>query len=182
MKVLPGHLALTLGLLGANALLIAVLALEMRFPVKVEPMGQHAPAATPETHLLPDFDFALQPLDRYVEIIERPLFRETRRAPEPEEATETETPQQAGRGQSPPFVLTGVNIAADRREALLVEVGGKEVWRVQQGDEIRGWRLETVGAENVVLRRGELSQELRLERKSGVPGAKATTPKQRSRR
>jgi general secretion pathway protein N len=180
MKLQLKQHGLTLVLLGANAFLIGMLALEMQFPSKVEPMGQHAPTEPPETHLPPELDFGLAPLDRYAEIIQRPLFRETRRPPE--EPDEPETVQKSGSpGKPPPFVLTGVIIAPDKREALLREARGRGVSRVQQGEEIRGWRLEVVGAETIVLRRADRSQELSLERKS-AGAAKATATRRRSTR
>jgi len=178
MNPLLARNRIALGLVVCNLILIGVVTLEMRFPATVGNMNlQPSAAVTPETHLSATLDVGLMPLDRYTEIIQRPLFSQTRRPPVEEEAAAAEgesSAQPAKPAQPPPFVLTGVIIAPDKREALLREAKGKKVSRIQQGAQIRGWQLEVVSPEAVVLRRAGDTQELKLLRKSGAPGENAT--------
>ncbi len=102
----------------------------------------------------------LPPIESFDEVVERPLFFRSRRAPDPDAAP----PPEAEAAPKADFVLTGLVIVSGKeRLALLRPAGSKTVERVHQGEEIEGWRVEAIHADRVVLKKGETVQEIRLE-------------------
>jgi hypothetical protein len=107
--------------------------------------------------------FQLPPPDQYGEIAAHPLFIATRQPepPPPEEAAPEKPP--AGPEKTP--MLIGVLIAPGVTVALLrPEEPNAKVARVKPGESVGDWRLETILPNRVVLRKGQATQELMLER------------------
>lgn len=148
-------------LLLLNAGLVLVLLWELGGSAPDVPASAGKPSPVREDP--PPAQFALPPLDDYVQTVERPLFNMSRR-PEEDDA--------GMRVAEGAFTLTGVVITADgRREALLVPRRGHAVLRGGIGDWVEGWRVEVIEAERVVLRRGLREMALVLERPSKGGGA-----------
>ena len=118
--------------------------------------------------------FQLPPLDQYGEIVLHPLFIAARQPelPPPDEASPEEPPAPPGPEQK--LRLFGVMITSNARKALLrsEEPNAKTV-RVSPGETIGEWRLEAVFSDRVVLRKGQLTQELPLIRPQKPMGPRA---------
>lgn len=109
--------------------------------------------------------FQLPPLDQYGEIVLHPLFIAARQPepPPPDEASPEEPPAPPGPEQK--LTLRGVMITSNAKKALLrsAEPNAKTA-RISPGETIGEWRLEAVFSDRVVLRKGQLTQELPLIR------------------
>lgn len=110
--------------------------------------------------------FELPPLTEYREIVERPLFSDTRRpapdAPEVIAESEPETEEQK-------FTLIGVMVTPDLQIALVEADEQGKVARLKIGEKTNGWTLESVESNKVVLRKGESLRELPLVRNRPSP-------------
>jgi len=109
--------------------------------------------------------FQPSPLLRYAEIMERPVFIDARRPEEDEAAAPPVSP-----APDQPLNLIGVVLLPNSAAALLrPEEPNAKVLRVPQGEMVDGWRLETVQAGKVVVRKGNEVRELALIRPSTPP-------------
>jgi len=110
-----------------------------------------------DTKVLPQF--ALAPLSPagsgYRETVERPLFIPTRR---PAPAGNT-TQMAMKKGQ---FRLAGTTVSAQVSVAYLIETSTNKTLRVNKGADVNGITLESVGANRVVLKQGDETEELFL--------------------
>lgn len=176
---------LTVAALGAGALVM-----EWRHPPQLPaPTVADAPEAVTVPPLQP---FDPPDLHRYAEIAARPVFIDTRRPEEDEPVVEA--PVEAPVEPEQPLELVGVLMIPGAAAALLrpvepeapiqnrgrgqrpvpVKPGGSDkVLRVTQGETVEGfevWRLQSVGADRVVLRKnnGEV-RELVLVRPPAPP-------------
>jgi hypothetical protein len=110
---------------------MAILAIELLFP-PVPPVIPERPLQTPRLSSSLKDDFSLPPLSRYRELVERPLFLQSRR-PVP----------RAGPDPSPldkQYALTAVIIVPDKRLALIRSTTEKEkkTWRLEEGQDFQG--------------------------------------------
>jgi len=117
----------------------------------------------------------LEPIGAFAEVVERPVFFQTRRPPDPE----AEPPPQAEAAPKADFVLSGLILSGKERLALLRPVRSATVERVHEGEEIEGWLVQAVKADRVVLKRGETVQEIRLEDKPPPPKPKSRRTRSR---
>lgn len=144
--------------------LAAVIYTELRGPSR----GVTSPAlpveAAPVVESAPPASFRLPDLDYYAEVVERPLFRDTRRPPEEEEeAAVAEKPPAEATAKKLDYVLTGVMMTPERRLAFLKSTAKGEAKRIKQGDTLDGWLVKLVQSKRVVLSRGARSQVLKLQ-------------------
>ena len=121
-------------------------------------------AALPKISNLPEESFSLPPMANFTEIVERPLFNETRRPFEPEVP-----PPQSAKGARPVKVLrkldwdlVGVVLTPQRRSALLWNRAKNKFMKVQQGAEFEGWKLEEVLKNKVIIVNGKQRRALDL--------------------
>lgn len=163
--ILKNPLTTVLGLV--CLLLTAVLAIELLFPPEL-PVIPEQPSQTPRLpSSLKKDDFSLPPLTQYREIIERPLFLQSRR-PVPGTGSET-SPLAAKETHLNQYTLTAVIIAPDKRLALIRSTTQKEkkTWRLEEGQDFQGWKLQEIGDESAKFQQGnQESQELHLQRKT----------------
>lgn len=140
------------------------LAMEWRHPPR---LPAPAVAQTPDPVVIPPLQpFEPFPLQRYAEIVERPVFIDARRPEKDELAAPPATPPDPDR----PLNLIGVVLLSNAAAALLrPEEPNAKVLRVPQGETVDGWRLETVQAGKVVLRKGDAVRELALIRPPSPP-------------
>lgn len=97
-------------------------------------------------------------LDHYQEILARPLFWSERRG------LQTSPPTEAASSTQPlAFVLIGVVMSPEAKYALLGKPGGTEVTKVQPGDIVEGWMLESMTTNSVSLNRGGERRQITLD-------------------
>ena len=105
------------------------------------------PAALLPVPPLPDEpDFALAPLQAYLEVLERPLFASNRRPPA--QAEPIVTPE-----QPLGLALSGTVVSDQGRFALVRSTEGGAIRRLKIGDQVSGWTLVAVEASRVTFRR-----------------------------
>lgn len=168
---------LIIGIIAVGALVWA-----WRHPPRLPtPTAVQAPEAVSVPPLQP---FKPLPLPRYMEIVERPVFIEARR-PEQDEIAAPPAPPPPASDQ--PLRLIGVVLLPNSAAALLrpeepeaaapprpraapaSKASKPKVLRIPQGGMIDGWRLETVQADKVVLRKDQEVRELALIRPKTPP-------------
>ena len=116
----------------------------------------------------------IQPVDRYLEIVERPLFIFTRRpAPPP---LPSAPPSTMKKGQ---FKLSGVSMVGNQKMAFLIEIATKRTRVVREGEKINDMTLEKIAPGGVTLVQGgdqeKLGLAVALSQKTATSGA-APTP------
>lgn len=133
-----------------------------------QPEEQGAAPQVPEITDSSSAIHGLPPLEMYQEIIERPLFIDTRRPWDPEEGTagsgtpeESET-QEPMADELPPWDLIGVMISPVMRSALLWDFTKNEAFRMEEGAALEGWEVEQVHPDGIVLSRGPQQHQLEL--------------------
>ena len=111
--------------------------------------------------------FTLPPLQRFGVVTERPLFSPDRKPAQHADDT-------AGAWSS--FVLAGIIITAQSREALVLHGKPQAVAHVQEGQALEGWTITAIDPDHVVFRDGPNEHELRLRPKAAPPDV-ATRPR-----
>ncbi|MGI9335838.1 MAG: hypothetical protein ACR2RL_22045 [Gammaproteobacteria bacterium] len=97
--------------------------------------------------------------------IQRPLFSATRRPPEPVKPEGAPTSKVAAPARDTPLPateLSAVVMYGDTRVALLKTPAGGGLIRKQVGEEVEGWRLESIDSLNVLLQNGANRHRLQL--------------------
>lgn len=127
-------------------------------------------------------DFAVAPLDDYSDIVERPLFLEARRPPDPEqeEAVEPEEPA-ADEKQDVTFLLQGVLMTSEGTMALLRVEQDNKVVRLRVGDKEGNWQLESIQPDSVSLRSGNEVVKVPLVRNKPSPKRRQAVANQTAR-
>jgi general secretion pathway protein N len=111
--------------------------------------------------------FTLPPLQRFGVVTERPLFSPDRKPPQHADDT-------AGAWSS--FVLAGIIITSQSREALVLHGKPQTVAHIQEGQALEGWTVTSIDPDHVVFRDGPNEHELRLTPKAAPPDV-ATRPR-----
>ncbi len=123
--------------------------------------------------------FQMPPIEDFGETLDRPLFSKIRRPPAPEPDAPAEKP---GKKQTVKVRLAGVVISPKERVALVQGPRGRDITRLREGQEIEGWVLESILADRIVLRFGELREEVKIEgevRRAPGKRKKKARPKRR---
>jgi hypothetical protein len=114
-----------------------------------------APRPAPAPGLVAEAELAMPPLESFRATVERPLFVATR---SPARAiVETGGDLILGR-----YRLTGVVIARDRTTVLVRPATGGKVIRLEQGQELDGWKVTTISPDHIVLAAGGREQRIPL--------------------
>ncbi len=103
--------------------------------------------------------FQMPPIEDFGETLDRPLFSKIRRPPPPEPDAPADAPKKK---QTVKVRLAGVVISPQERVALVQEPRAREITRLKVGQEIEGWVLEAILADRIVLRFGELREEVKI--------------------
>lgn len=98
------------------------------------------------------------PLSQFAEILERPIFLESRRMPIDVVEAPAPTPSVPLR-----LELEGIAMVADTRIAVLRDASTKSLIQLAEGSEHNGWTLESVSAGQARFSRGDEVHELGLE-------------------
>ncbi|MCH8829302.1 MAG: hypothetical protein IID45_06965 [Planctomycetes bacterium] len=104
--------------------------------------------------------FQMPPIEDFGETLDRPLFSKIRRPPAPQPDAPAEEPEKK---QKVKVRLAGVVISPKERVALVQESRAREITRLRVGQEIEGWVLESILADRIILRFGELREEVKIE-------------------
>jgi type II secretory pathway component PulC len=164
--------------LAASALLLAglsgVLIVELSSSEVIVPPEESIAGNPPHAAPAASSDrFSLPPLSSFAEVTERPLFSVSRRPAAAEVS-------QAG-DQKLSVTLAGI-VTSPISSSVIVAHGEPPVLtRLKEGDNIDGWLVRLIEANRVVLRRGDIDQQLKLH---DIPGQANddTTQTTRSRR
>lgn len=151
-----GMLCLGLGALAARELAAA--------PVTAAPPSAAA-AATPAAST--PASFTLPPLQRFAVVTQRPLFS-------PDRKPQLRADDTAGAWSS--FVLAGIIITSQSREALVLHGKPQTVAHLQEGQTLEGWTITSIYPDHVVFRDGVNEHELKLTPKA-LPPTVATRPR-----
>jgi general secretion pathway protein N len=143
-----GALCLGLGALAASELAAAPATLEQPAPAAAKTPAASAPAA-----------FTLPPVQRFAVVTQRPLFSPDRK---PQQHADT-----AGAWSS--FVLAGIIITPQSREALVLHGKPQTVAHIQEGQALEGWTITSIYPDHVVFRDGINEHELKLTPKAPAP-------------
>lgn len=139
--------------------------------------GSASPALAPAPVPLPIADRsarALPAVDAFSGIAARSLFNPTRRPIEPPAEAKAIPAVKPSR-----FRLVGVLISDGLRMALIRRGRASDYTRVEEGQEIDGWRIERIVADRVVIRKGDTREELILKDQPAPQAAPRKTPKKR---
>jgi len=150
---------LTRVLLANSLLLVLIIAMQILFPAA--PSVDGSVSLPDDEASLPDFGSeALSPpmLADLNEMLNRPLFYDDRRMPEP---PKDETPP------PPPtpllLKLQGVALAGGTRVAVLRNLRNNSLLQLAEGDTHDGWTLDVVNSNSATFSRGEETTELPLD-------------------
>jgi len=127
-------------LIGANLLLGLVVTAHLLLPA--QPGTANAATADNAAATLPEFGdtgIAAPPIGQLVDMMERPLFFPERRMPEPEVEKAPPPPMTPLR-----LKLEGIAIAGGSRVAVLLNMNGKSLMQLAEGESHEGWTLDTV--------------------------------------
>jgi len=127
-------------LIGANLLLGLVVAAHLLLPA--QPGAANAATTDGGNAALPEFGdtgIAAPPIGQLVDMMERPLFFPERRMPEPEVEEAPPPPATPLR-----LKLEGIAIAGGSRVAVLLNMNGKSLLQLAEGESHEGWTLDTV--------------------------------------
>jgi hypothetical protein len=111
----------------------------------------------------------IPPIVTYSDIVERPLFSDTRRPPQTTIDKNTAPASQLGSA----WKLTGIVVAADSSSVLVSGIRDSRTERLQAGMMLDGWRLESITRDQAVFSSGGRTAVLRLHEEKEEP---AITP------
>lgn len=156
-------------LAGGCAAVGALLGLELAWIRldEVTPPPSHLVAAPLRDTALPAF--TMPPLMSLHEVIDRPLFSDSRR-PAP-----AETPKEPA-AKLPPITLVGIFVSDNRRQALVERGQPPRVQWISEREQLDGWTVEVIESDRIVLVRADAHHEIVIKDRPGKPPA-ATRPK-----
>lgn len=127
-------------LIAANLLMGLVVSAQLLLPA--QPGAANAATTDGDQAALPEFGdtgVAAPPMAQLVDMMERPLFFPDRRLPEPEVEEAPPPPMTPLR-----LKLEGVAIAGGSRVAVLLNLNGKSLMQLKEGESHDGWTLDSV--------------------------------------
>jgi general secretion pathway protein N len=158
---------------------LVVIALEVQYPPRFEPGLGEAHSSVNSTNAAPARkktvkQIALLPLDNYGEISTRPLFRPSRRPPDPEEA-ETKAQQAIRKREAQQlkshvkdlFALNGIVVTDKKAVALLQDIKNNKILRVSEGEKLEDWKIKQIFPDSVLFSNNGRAEALDLIRSFG---------------
>jgi hypothetical protein len=144
-------------LLRLSALLGGILAFEiMSGPFMPEDPQASSGRTEKPVESLSDTPLQNPAISTFAEIVERPLFTQSRR---PAPKKDTKVAEAAVKPET--LELIGVIISPAGRMALLRTLATSEIVRAVEGQNVGGWEVHTIKPTQVVLRQGDDSQVLK---------------------
>ncbi len=132
-----------------------------------------------ELEALSDDDFVLPKIERYAEMVEKPLLVKERR---PIKTAEEETidPDLEVKKTKLNSKLMGVISTPAGIVALILNSKTGRYVRAKQGEEVDNWRVTEVQPDKVILKQGNETEELQLRKPKPKHRPKRLRPKKRS--
>ena len=124
----------------------------------------------------PEARFSIPPPERFAAIVERPIFSRSRspftddEIPEPEIESDLDA------------VLIGTIISSEQEIALVVPKGSVNFIRLNRGDRLQGWILESIELDRVTFSRNGVEAQIELSYDRPPPArtrARAASPRTR---
>jgi hypothetical protein len=147
-------------LIAANLLMGLVVVAHLLLPA--QPGTANAETTDGSNAALPEFGdtgIAAPPMAQLVDMTERPLFFPERRMPEPEVEQAPPPPMTPLR-----LKLEGVAIAGGSRVAVLLNLNGKSLMQLKEGESHEGWTLDSVTSTSAKFSRSDgQTSELSLD-------------------
>ena len=116
--------------------------------------------------------FVFPKITAFNEIIERPLFNETRlpfETGKPEQTVvDTRKNNTKARNKQEQLSLNAVVMTPDKQIAIIQSGPGKDLQRVALGEAIEGWTLDDVSSHSIRLVKGKEIKDLELEIKNSA--------------
>ena len=117
-------------------------------------------------------EFVFPKITAFNEIIERPLFNETRlpfETGKPEQTVvDTRKNNTKARNKQEQLSLNAVVMTPDKQIAIIQSGPGKDLQRVALGEAIEGWTLDDVSSHSIRLVKGKEIKNLELEIKNSA--------------
>lgn len=123
--------------------------------------GSDAQPAEPTDSQPPRSTYAAPNFAAFSEILERPLFSEGRTPPEEPAVQQAAVSQ--GKQTQLALRLEGIALTPVARIAVVRDITSNTLLRLAEGAKHQGWVVESVHATSATFKRGEQTQELRLE-------------------
>lgn len=115
------------------------------------------------------------PLAEFAEISERPLFVTTRR-PLPITAAAPAAVQSVVAARPLQVIVLGVIVSGEHKLALLRIDNATQSRVVAEGDEIEGWKVVSITAQNIVIRGNGAEREIAVQKGPPVAGTGRSVP------
>lgn len=154
--VLPALLA------GGCAAVGALLGLELERLGLDEGAAPPSHSAAAPRHETAPSAFTMPPLASLREVVDRPVFSESRR-PAPAEA-----PKEPA-AKLPNLALVGILLSVDRRQALVERGQPPRVEWVSERQDLDGWTVDAIGPDRIVLVRTNARHEIVIKDRPGKP-------------
>ena len=152
----------TLTLLVAGFALAVIVVFEWLSPAQLEDFD--APAIDAQSAAVPELSgssYMPPKLDELNEMLERPLFYNDRRMPEPPSPVAVEAPTPLR------LKLEGVAITTESRVAVLRNLENNQLVQLAEGMKHESWTLDSVTADGASFSRGQQVSTLALDPGSG---------------
>ena len=157
-------------LLRLSALLAGILAFEIMYgPLMPEDPQASSGRTEKPVESLSDTPLQNPAISTFAEIVERPLFTQSRR---PAPKKDTKVAEAAVKPET--FELIGVIISPAGRMALLRTLATSEIVRAVEGQNVGGWEVRTIKPTQVVLQQGDDSEVLKIN--DAIAPAAANNP------
>jgi hypothetical protein len=154
-------------LLRLSALLAGILAFEIMYgPLMPEDPQASSGRTEKPVDSLSDTPLQKPAISTFAEIVERPLFTQSRR---PAPKKDTKVAEAAVKPET--FELIGVIISPAGRMALLRTLATSEIVRAVEGQNVGGWEVRTIKPTQIVLQQGDDSQVLKINDAIAQPAA-----------
>ena len=144
-------------------------------PSDKSPSENAARATSAESVLTPD-TFTLPGVGEYQQMVERPLFLESRRPPPPksEEPPPPEPPPPPEKATPVTFKVMGILSTPEGRMALIADAKGKYK-RLKMKDSLDGWQIADIKPDRLLIQQGPFKEDLSLLKKRPQGAAQAPT-------
>jgi hypothetical protein len=106
--------------------------------------------------------FSMPPIRAYTEVLERPLFSETRRP-------SVDSPVAPVDQRSSAFTLVGTIISEHEKHALIEHGQPPHLERISEGQDIEGWSVESIRPDRIILTHAEERLEVKVKDQPGPP-------------
>ena len=102
---------------------------------------------------LPRPDTVPPPPDAFREMVDRPLFTQTRRPPEKQQVEAAQAPKPPAK--MPDWKLVGTVVTEAKSHALFWDQKGRRFVRVAPGDTVEGWEVAQIEKHQVLVKQKE---------------------------